>query len=287
MVACHLHWLKGLATPAGDELLLAAQHARNAEDDGLRERALSSYIGALKYGRADAGMMARELDAIEREQPGPYLAASVDSGRSEVALLDGLFSEARRLAQRASDRFRSLGITQIEADSEQGRGKLELSAGDPAAALAALQRSDQILAQLGERALRSTTQAHLAQAYWRLGNTAAATAAVELSEELGDPEDVANFIVTHGVRAQLALADEDGEAAERWARSAVDHALLTDDPVDQANAKLDLARVLTALEHPEAAIPEARAALDLFLTKGDRPGAHQTRAPLHELGADQ
>jgi hypothetical protein len=35
--------------------------------------------------------------------------------------------------------------------------------------------------------------------------------------------------------------------------SCVDHASLTDNIVDQANTKLDLARVLTALERPEAA----------------------------------
>ncbi len=96
-----------------------------------------------------------------------------------------------------------------------------------------------------------------------------------------------NFIITDGVRAQLALADGDSEAAENWARSAVDHASMTDNLVQQANTKLNLARVLTALERPEAAIREAQAALDLFLTKDDRPGVDQTRALLHELATDQ
>ena len=287
MVAFDPYWLKGHGTPAGDELRLAAQHARNAGDDGLRERALAGYVGTLTFGRANARTVAQALDAIEREQPGPYLAASVDNVRGEVARLDGRFSDARRLRQRASEGFRSLGLPEMEAAYEQGRGWLELSMGDPAAALAALQRSEAILAQLGERALRSTTQAHLAQAYWRLGNTDAAIAAIELSDELGDPEDVVNFIITHGVRAQLALADGDGEAAERWAQGAVDRASLTDNLVIQANTKLDRARILTALERPDAAVREARAALDLFLTKGDRPGAQQTRALLDELGADQ
>ncbi|HKR99218.1 MAG TPA: adenylate/guanylate cyclase domain-containing protein, partial [Candidatus Dormibacteraeota bacterium] len=286
LIAYHVYWLKLRATPAGDELRLAAQHAHNAGDNGLRERALAGYIGTLTFGQADAQTIAQAVEAIEREQPGPYLAASVDNGRSEVARLDGRFSEARRLAQRAIEGWRSLGLPEMEAGYEQGRGWLELSAGNPAEALAALRRSDGILAQLGERALRSTTQADLAQAYWRLGDTDAAIAAIELSEELGSTDDIANFIITHGVRAQLALAGGDGEAAERWARSAVDYASLTDNTTEQANTKLDLARVLTALERPEAAIPEARAALDLFLAKGDRPGAQQTRALLHELGAN-
>jgi class 3 adenylate cyclase/DNA-binding SARP family transcriptional activator len=287
MVAYYLHWLKYLGTPAGDELRLAAQHARNAGDDGLRERALAGYVTTLRHGQADARTIAQALDEIDREYHGPYLAASVDSMRGEVARLDGRFSDARQLHRRAIEGFRSLGLPEMEAGYEQWRADLELSAGDPAAALAAVQRSDAILAQLGERALRSTTQALLAQSHSRLGNTPAAIAAIELSEELGGSDDVVNLIITHGVRAHLALADGDGEAAERWARSAVDHASRTDDPVEQAKTKLELARVLNALERPEAAIPEAEAALDLFLTKGDRPGADQTRALLAELGADQ
>ena len=85
----------------------------------------------------------------------------------------------------------------------------------------------------------------------------------------------------------MALAEGDGEAAHSWARRAVEYASCTDDLTHQANTKLDLARVLAALERPEVAIPEARAALDLFLTKGDRPGADQTRALLDDLGARQ
>jgi Transcriptional regulatory protein, C terminal len=50
------------------------------------------------------------------------------------------------------------------------------------------------------------------------------------------------------------------------------------------NTKLDLARVLTALDRPEEAISKARAALELFLTKGDGAGADRTRALLDELG---
>ena len=285
MVAYYRHWLQAHLAAAGQELRLAAQHARNAGDDGTRERALAGYVATLRYGPADAQTTARALDAIERERPGPYLAASVDNMRGELARRDGRFSEARRLQQRAIEGWRSLGLPAWEAGEEQGLGGLELSAGDPAVALAALQRSDGTLARLGERGLRSTTQALLAQAHWRLGNTAAAVAAIELSDELGDPDDIANFIITHGVRAQLALADGDGEAAERWARSAVDQASLTDNLVQQANTKLDLARILIALGRPGEATPAAHTALDLFVTKGDRPGSEQARALLDELEA--
>lgn len=111
----------------------------------------------------------------------------------------------------------------------------------------------------------------------------AARAAIELRDELGGREDIGNFAITHGVRARLALADADGAGAERWARSAVDIASRTDDIVDQANTKLDLARFLSALKRSRDAIPEASAALDLFTAKGDRPGANHARALLDDL----
>ena len=163
--------------------------------------------------------------------------------------------------------------------------QLELWLGEPAAALEALQRSDAIFARLGERLTRSTTQAFLAHAHWRLGNADAASAAIRVAEELGGTDDVGTMIETHRLRAEMALAGGDREAAERWARSAVDHALSTDGIVDQATTRLDLARVLGALARHHEAISEAQTALELFEAKQDRPGAERTRALLVDLQA--
>jgi hydrogenase-4 transcriptional activator len=187
--------------------------------------------------------------------------------------------------QEAADRFWSLGNAKVIGDIDQDQGQLELWLGDPAAALAALQRSDATFARLGERPTRSTAQAFLAQAHWRLGHVDAARAAVELAEELCGTDDVATMIETHRVRAQMELAGGNGEAAERWARSALEHALATDGIVDQATTRLDLARILGALARPHEAISEARIALELFEAKGDRPRADRTRALLDELQA--
>jgi hypothetical protein len=132
--------------------------------------------------------MSDELDAIEHERPGPRLAATVDMGRSVVAQLDGRADEARRLMQRADDRFRSLGNPKVVGDAAQAQGELEFCLGHPAAALEPLQRSDAILARLGERSVRSTTQAFLAQAHWRLGDVDSASAAIASSpRSLAEP----------------------------------------------------------------------------------------------------
>jgi DNA-binding SARP family transcriptional activator/class 3 adenylate cyclase len=285
MLAFFLHWHKGLATRAGAQARIAARHARKARDEGLREWALEWYLSALTYGRETARAVAQQLDTIEHEQPGPYLAAGIDQGRSEVARLEGRFSDARRLSRQAIEAVRALGSPGGEAGLEQSRGRIELLSGDPAAALAALERSDALLAQFGDRAFRSTTQAWLAKTHVLLGNRDAARTAIKLAEELGGTGDISNFVITHGVRASLALAEGDGEKAERWARSAVDYASRTDDVVDQGNTRLDLARVLSALKRSNEAISEASAALDLFTAKGDGPGAEQTRALLDELRA--
>jgi DNA-binding SARP family transcriptional activator/class 3 adenylate cyclase len=276
------HVLESRATAAADQARLAAEHARRAGDEGLRARALGMYLTSIMYGRQDAHAIAKELDRIERDKPGSYLAARIDLTRGEVARLGGRFEDATRLMHRAIEGFQALGMPWYEAHCEQDLARMQLSAEDPNAAMASLMRSDAVLSQLGERLRRSTTQAHIAQADELLGHRAAAVAAIELAEDLGAPEDVLNYVITHQVRARLALADGDGGAARRWAHSAVKYASLTDYVVFQAGATLELARVESILGDPAAAASNAQRALELFSLKGDRPGAAKSRALLEK-----
>jgi ATP/maltotriose-dependent transcriptional regulator MalT len=156
---------------------------------------------------------------------------------------------------------------------------LEMDAGAPSAALAALRRADGIL-DPSERSYRSTIQARIADAELILGNLRAAQAALELSDQLGPPEDVINVAITGSVRARFALADGDHEAAEQWARTAVEHAFMTDMPFVRADAVLGLARVLSGLGRQDEAAEQAHAALELYLQNGDQPGAARARAML-------
>ena len=280
-----VHALASRATPAAEQARLAAEHARRAGDEGLRSRALGLYVTSIMYGRQNAGAIAQELDRIERDKPGSYLAARIDLARGELARLGGQFDDARRLMRRAIESFQALGMPENVAACEQDLARTELCAEDPRAALASLQRSDETLSQLGERSRRSTTQAHIAQANELLGNRDDALEAIELAEKLGVPEDVLNYVITHRVRARLAFADGDGEGARQWAQSAVEYASLTDYVVFQAGARLDLARIESALGDPEAAASDVQTALELFSLKGDRTGAEHSRALLEELAA--
>jgi tetratricopeptide (TPR) repeat protein len=266
----------------------AATHlhaAGRAGDESLRSQALGWYAGSIIYGPQHTCAAVQALDEIEREEPGPYLATRLAFRRGQLARLEGHFNASRQLIQRAIDGFYALGMPQHVAGCEQDLANTELAAGHPAAALAALLRSDEILAQRGERSYRGTTQALLAQTHELIGNHQAALAALDLVDELDPREDVLDHAITHPVRARLALAAGDSDAAERWARSAVEHALLTDNTVLQADATLNLARVLSTIGQRDNATSQARAALDLFLSKGDKPGAEKTHALLHELAS--
>jgi tetratricopeptide (TPR) repeat protein len=285
MLAFWVNWGANRAMAAADQVRQAAEHARLADDAGLRSRALGWYVTTLIYGPHPAAAMAAELETVQREHAGPYLTASVDVCRAAVERLEGRLDAARALTQRAIDGLAALGMRTEAASSTQLLARIELTAGDLVAARDTLLQGDVALAAVGETYFRCTTQAMLARVYELTGDADAARGALELAEDLSAPDDAINYAITHDVRARLALADSDHEAAERWARSALQHALRTDWVGVQADARLGLARILTGCGRRDAAAQEARAALELFGHKGDRPGTRVTQALLDELGA--
>jgi class 3 adenylate cyclase len=279
-----VHWLAAKADLAAEQARLAAAHARRAGDDGLQARALALSLSPLVMGAHPAQGMAAELERIRSEVPGPYLAVATQFASSEVARCEGKLDDARKIVERSREDYVALGMQTMESSCMMTLARIELSDGNPGAARDALIEADVLAAKFGERSLRSTVQAQLADVESRLGNREASEAALDLVDELGAPEDMINFAIAYPARARLALAEGDGEGAERWARSGVDHAYLTDFPIIRGDARLNLARTLLALGRREEAGTEARAALALYEGKGDRPGAAETRAVLAELG---
>ena len=49
------------------------------------------YLTSIMYGEQDARAIARELDRLERDKPGSYLAARMDLTRGELARLEGRY----------------------------------------------------------------------------------------------------------------------------------------------------------------------------------------------------
>ncbi|HEY2438560.1 MAG TPA: adenylate/guanylate cyclase domain-containing protein [Solirubrobacteraceae bacterium] len=283
MTAYSVLWLASRATAAGEEAGLAAEHARRAGDEGLRARALAALGGTLGLGPAPPSAMAAHIELVDRESPGPLLAAYQYFGRAWLAKFEGQFDEALAHAERGIEMLGGLQTLQAET-MYQFVADIHIGAGNFKAALAAIQRADTPLAAEGERANRSTTQALLAEISEALEDREAAVAAADLSEELSADEDVINFAMTHRVRARLARAQGDLGAAERWARSAVRYALKTDFPHERATTKTELARVLAARGRLGEAASEAHQALEIAQAKGDKPLAARAQAALDELG---
>ena len=286
LVAFEMDWLPGRGTSAAEHALLAAQHARNAGDEGLRSQALAWYVTSLAWGPQDIQTIDEKLDAIDREAPGPYLAGRIIGTRGLLERHRGCLQEARQLVQNAIDIQLALGLRVNAAQGQTALAELELSDQNAAAALNLLLKGDAILAEMGEQAYRSTTQANLARVYERLGDLDAAYTAIARSDQLGSADDLLNHPITHAVRGRLALAKGDNRTAERWARSAVEQACRTEWPMVQGDARLELARILAALHRPAEATSEAHIALELYEAKGDRPGAAEARALLDNLAGD-
>ena len=282
MVGFTRYWLASQASPAAVEARLAAAHARAVGDEGLRARALAWYLATNRFGPAHVRTMAAELDEIEPDAQGPYLRSFIETNRSVVDAYRQRFDSARDWATRSIATFAS------QASSWEGWGWLllgdvERAVGDYDAAIAAAERGDQILGDAGETAFRSTSQAMLSDLYERHGDPDRAIAAIALSNQLSAPEDVINYAITHRVRAAIALANGDLDAAERWAISAVDNAFKTDFSIPRAEARAQLARVLSARERTKDAIAQAREAWEIYDAKGDLNGLGEAQALLDEL----
>jgi tetratricopeptide (TPR) repeat protein len=245
-------------------------------------QALSVYIATLAYGPTHAREMVRELDELEGESESAYLQAFIEAGRSEVARLEARFDDARQWARRSRETYGRF-TRHMEAFGWDELASAELSAGDLAAALAAFERADACHADSGMEGFRATVLARIADLRVALGDHAAARDALELSERLAGSDDVANALVTARVRAALALAEGDLGEAERCARSSIELALGTDFPGERAESRLQLARVLAASGRCEEATAEAREALTIYESKGDRPGMGASQALLDEL----
>jgi len=280
------YWVRALGCQwafAGERARLAAEHARRARDEGLRTRALGGQLSALFYGDLHVDALAEALDDLDREEVGPYLEARLLLQRASLARLRGHFDEARRLTLRAIEGNHALGMRAAAGGAEVGLAITELAAGETDAALAALLRSDAIFTEVGESGYRSTTQAILARTHELSGDREAAIDAINVAEELGGPDDLLNKVIIARVRARLAVASNDHRGAESWARSAVQHALRSDNIILQADAKLALASVLSTIGQAEEAVLHARQALDQYQIKGEVPGADRARALLDVL----
>ena len=281
-VAMGVSWIAAQAVPAGEQVKLVARHARRAGEEGLRLRALSLYVSTLIHGPTHVRQMIVELDELEHEGQSVYLQAFVEVGRSETARLEARFDEARRWARQATQTYGAMSKN-MEAFGWDQLARVERSTGDFRAALAALEQTDAGYAESGLEGFRSTSLAHIAEVRTVLGDLAAAHEALARSEAMAGADDVSNAVTTLYVRSQLAQAEGDLDAAERWARSAIEMALESDLPWERGATRLQLAEVLAVSARTDEAAAEAREAFAIYEGKGDRSGMARARELLDAL----
>ena len=184
-VASLVHWMSCNATLTAEQALLAAEHARNIGDEGLRSRALGHYLGAIVKGPQPVPEIQEQIDVLEQENLGPYLGASIAPARGELARLGARFDEARRMIREAIEQFRALGVHTLASGCQMWLAETEISAQNPAGALRRAAGGGRTLAEMGERGLRCTVQAMMARVYELLGDQRAACAALRTHRRTG------------------------------------------------------------------------------------------------------
>ena len=144
---------------------------------------------------------------------------------------------------------------------------LESYVGDYEAALAAGRTAYEGIEPLGETAILSSVCANLAYASYETGRFNEAEAWATRAAELG-PDDIGEQISLRHTRAKLLARQGNHMAAEALANEAILLADSTEAPVMQADARYELAEVLSLTGHAD----EARVALEDALTRYERKG---------------
>ena len=283
LVAAYVLWFGSRAEATAKEALVAAEHARRAGDDGLRARAISLAMGGLLLGPRHIDAAAEQVRELAAQMPDSTLIQLLaQAGPFHLARCRGELAHARAIVDEGIAASVRLGIPQHAASVALYASWVEEDAGDLEAALAQLRRSD-ALAHPAAAGHRSTTHAYIAVIEEARGHREASETALMRCEQLGAVDDVVNEAWTRQVRAKLALADGDHEAAEDWARAAARCAFTTDMPREQGAAWLTLAGVLAQRGRHDDAVEHGRAALDIYLKKGDQPAAARARSFLAEI----
>lgn len=267
---------------AGRLLARALEHAVRADAEPERAAALGATGVSLWRGPspvADAVARCRELLADQGDGrravrltlncPLAVLLALHDDRDGALACL----AEAERLAKR-------LGYAETDAFLPIFTATVADLAGRREEALLSLERATRAARGLGATALLRGALLDAARIRLDLGDwrTARDTLA-ELEEERAAPDRPrAESADLDGLRARVAAAQGQAEAATRLAGRAVATAARTDSPIVQGLAALDLSRTALALGRPADAAEAATRARGHFAAKGHLPAVRQAEA---------
>jgi class 3 adenylate cyclase/tetratricopeptide (TPR) repeat protein len=264
----------------------ALEHARRTGDERLVRDALATLLvsGAAGVSTPEEGLRTLDgmADDFSRSRVLESLALSV---RSVYECTQGVVDEARRLMDLANEIAEGFGQRLIDAAQLEGRGEMEILAGDPAAAERAYRRQFEILDQLGDEGHKSYAAANLAHVLCALERFDEAERYAAIARSAAAEDDLLSQVIGRQAQALVLAARGETKEAERLSREAVRMYADADSecPNYQGDAWMDLAKVLRTAGKPAEAEQAAGEALALYERKGNRPSSAVARTFLQEL----
>ena len=194
------------------------------------------------------------------------------AARGRLEACRGNFAAAQADVEQSRERARQLGQGLVLAGLGYQEAEIQLLAGEPERAAERALAAVDSLEALGERGWLSTVALIAAEALWRLGRDEEAWRLTEKGEAAGAADDVLTQMLVRQVRAKLLARRGEHALAERLARDAVALGEPTDVLEQKADARVDLAHVLTAAGRRDEAALELATARELYAQKGHTVG---------------
>jgi tetratricopeptide (TPR) repeat protein len=287
-VAHALHFAATLRMWAGEnarareELELAARHAREAGDRAQEIDALSGVVMTLVYGPEPVTTALERIEEIERESGGARrLQAAALRGQAGLHAMAGNFETARELITSSERIAADVGLENLRAAGIlRMAGQIELMAGDAPTAERFLREAYDALHRSSDWGHLASVAPLLAEALLAQGREDEAETLLELTSGWLIEDDTEGQMLLAAARSKLAALRADPDAAEAFARAALERAAKSDELTVRAAALVRLAEALALGNRDEEASAALREALPLCEQKGDLVGAELVRRRL-------
>jgi hypothetical protein len=227
--------------------------------------------------------IARCATILQRAEDDVVLIAVTETMLGMLEAMRGNFADARSYSGGAKRRLEAVGLTVTVAALQMYSGWIELMAETPEKALPETEDAYGLLERIGDGNRRAMTAAMLGRLLFFHGALPEADRYLKISEECASSDDVGAQTVWRGTRARLLITAGDHLSAKTLADSAVDAASPTDDILVHADALVDRAAVLSAMNQDDAARRDIQKATALLESKGITSSLAQVRRSYHHL----
>jgi class 3 adenylate cyclase/tetratricopeptide (TPR) repeat protein len=281
LVLANASWFESQARATLDYVLQAREHAVRGGTLNVRSFALA--IGPLTHGPLLPDEVRAGLDTLFGDSDSRFLRQGRLMTEAMLARLEGNFDGCFALWRQGDEILAELGLdflrhvmAQVPAEAAFAQANYEESA-------RLYRASYDGLGEIGETGFRSTIAIELGESLYALGDDQEAERLAIEGEEMSSADDLVNFALGRGLRAQI-LADRGAlDEAEALALDATAFAQRSDFPQIHARTNAALAHVRRA----QGRIDESRALLEQAVgeheTRGDVVAAAQLRRLLVEL----